>query len=184
MQQFRSKAIVWLTSVMIFIGVGSRLVSAPEETRKADTLTSWLLTFADVHQSDAALSKLSEIDALQSGGFLSALTKASEIIVAHPDLFSFPVDANSSSNEDVLEVLLLQWDLHNQASGMSKGLQPDRSRATATTPQDIQTRFWSATTFESVQKNIPIYIPAGITLADVLSFLIRPFTSGLAINAP
>jgi hypothetical protein len=114
MQIFRSKRLLILTSIILWIGISTRFFAAQTDTKHSNELTNWLLTFADKDQSDLASSKLRSAIQQDPNGFRGMLSKASEVIVEFPDLFNLPLDSANSTNQDVLEVLLIQWDLHNQ----------------------------------------------------------------------
>lgn len=140
MQQFRKNKFTWATLLFLFAGLAAHFMGQNQAARQNDALTEWLLSFANDQQSDLALHKIRSIDR-QSAGFQEVIAQASEIMVQHPDLFSIPSDANSNQ-DDVRQVLLVQWNLHNQASGMSGGAQIERTRSVASNPYDTQSKNW------------------------------------------
>jgi hypothetical protein len=185
MQIFRSKRLLLVTAILLWIGVSSRFYVAQTDSGHSTELTNWLLTFADKEQSELASTKLKSVLQQDPGGFHGMLTKASEIIVEHPNLFNLPVDSNSSSNQDVLEVLLTQWNLHNQTSGMSNGVQTERNRASVTTTNETYSIKYWAQKVQDTGKSATTFLSSHIPLIEVISkFVIRPMIDGLSINAP
>lgn len=185
MQIFRSKKLLVVTTILLWVGVSSRFFTSQTDAKQSSEITNWLLTFADKEQSDLASIKLKSAIQQDQHGFRSILSKASEIIIEHPDLFNLPVDSANSTDKDVLQVLLTQWDLHNQISGMSDGLQTDRNRINATATNETSTiKYWThrfRTLGDSAKSLLTSHIPY---LELITNVAIRPLVDGLSINAP
>jgi hypothetical protein len=185
MQIFRSKKLLLVTTILLWIGVSSRFFAAQTDAKHSNEITNWLLTFADKEQSDLASIKLKSAIQQDQNGFRGMLSKASEIIIEHPDLFNLPVDSANSTDKDVFQVLLTQWDLHNQLSGMSDGLQTERNRVIATaTNETFSLKYWTHR-FISVSESAKSLQASHIPYLELITnIVIRPLVDGLSINAP
>lgn len=175
---------VWTSSLMVFIGVAVRFFAPGDDVRQSDELTGWLLSFAAETHSEAASAKLNEIKLGTGDDYKTILAKASEIMVEYPDLFSITSESDPANDQELFEILLIQWNLSNQATGMSKGLKPDRSRTVATTPHDYQSRHWAGKTFDAVKAPVQRISNAFPVLESFISTVLLPLIGGKAINAP
>jgi hypothetical protein len=183
MQSFRSYKIIWLVLTVLTIGVVAHSLAGLHTERQQNELTEWLLTFADQQQKDEAGALIRSIDRGNTG-YGHIIARASEIFIAHPELFNLPVDGQTDSQDDVRVALLVQWDLHNQASGMSNAVQPERNRNATNSPIDSQTRHLISaidTLFNEVTTAVRASLPA---LSDVIDLLLKPLINGISINAP
>lgn len=174
-----------ITSIILWIGVSTRFFAVQDDARHSNEVTDWLLTFADKDRTDLAGDKLRSAIAKEDHGFHSMLAKASEIIIENPDLFNFPAGSGNSSNEDVLQVLITQWNLHNQTSGMSKGVQNERNRISVTTPNDsASVKYWSSHPQNLYRAGWQLAVQQFPGFETVAAYFIRPLIDGLSINAP
>lgn len=167
---------------LIGIGLTSHFFANPTNNQQ-DELTNWLLTFADQDNTTLASEKLSSALSNSSGDIDEALAAASRVIAENPDLFNLPHDEDESSDKEVLEVLIRQWNSSDETGGMAKAVQPDRNRS-ATTPVEFQ---------HTNQGNYVNYLISSATsyllsilpgAQDLVNFLITPLINGISINAP
>lgn len=164
------------------IGLTSHFFATPSSNNQ-DELTTWLLTFANEDKTTLASEKLNFAISESTGDIDEALAAASRVIAENPDLFNLPHDEDESSDKEVLEVLIRQWNSSNESGGMAKAVQPDRNRS-ATTPVEFQ---------HTNQGNYVNYLISSATsyllsiqpgAQDLVNFLITPLINGISINAP
>jgi hypothetical protein len=183
MQKLRSYTLIWLVLSVLTAGVAAHWLAGLNSDRQYDELTEWLLSFADKHQKEQAIALIRTIDKGISG-HEQVIARASEIFVMHPELFNLPVDGSTDDQDNVRVALLVQWDLHSQASGMSSAVQPERNRNATNNPADSQTRQFIAvidSLFQDVFSSIRASLPG---MSDLVDHLLKPLINGISINAP
>jgi hypothetical protein len=174
---------IWLVLTVLTVGITAQWLVGLHTERQQDELTEWLLTFADKQQKDQAGELIRSIDR-GNISYDKVIARASEIFIAHPEMFNLPVDNQTDNRDDVHVALLVQWDLHNQASGMSNAVQPERNRNATNNPADSQTRHLISvidTLFSEVYGSVRASLPA---LSDLVDRLLKPLINGISINAP
>lgn len=185
MQKFRSPKLILITSLLLLWGIIAPISGVGSQQQTHVDLTNWLLSFAWEHSSDAANDKIAALRSHQ-GPVREVMLEASQIIFSHPDLFRSPSGESSASNSDVYQVLLLQWNLQQDASGMSKGVQIERTRAALYqhTASDSGSRSAVSSLSESVSVGFAAIQRTLPTISTLVNVLIKPFLGGIAINAP
>lgn len=164
------------------IGMTSHFFATPSSNNQ-DELTTWLLTFANEDKATLASEKLNLAISESTGDIDEALAAASRVIAENPDLFNLPQNEDESTDEEVLEVLIRQWNGTDQAGGMAKAVQPERNRS-ATTPVDFQ-HTQQGNYINRLVNTTTSYILSLIPGAqDLVNFLITPLINGISINAP
>ncbi len=178
----RYNNLVIMLGFLFGIGLTSHFFANPSSNQH-DELTTWLLTFADEEKTSLASEKLNSAMLNSSGDIDEALATASRVIAENPDLFNLPHDEEKSSDKDVLEVLIRQWENADKTGGMAKAVQPERNRS-ATTPVEFQlTKHGNYVDFliTSGTRYLLSLIPGA---QDLVNFLITPLINGISINAP
>ncbi len=172
---------VILIGFLFGIGLTSHYFANPSITQQ-DALTNWLLTFADADQTTLASEKLTSALSGLSGDVEQTLTVASRVIAENPELFTLPQD-EESSDQEVLEVLIFQWNNNDQSSGMAKAVQPDRNRS-ATTPVEFQ-HTQQGSYINQLDVTATRFLSVNISGPQTLvTWVLEPLINGLSINAP
>lgn len=185
MRTFRYHNLILVIGFLLGIGLASHFMGQKLQKTGNDQITSWLLTFADQSKSDLASEKLRAALSDDTQNLESALLRASEVIANNPDLFNIPNNADESGNEEVLRVLLSQWNQHQETGGMSKGIQAERSRAaTTSTYEQTQPKYGYTDALHTLKSGANYISDLYPGLGKLLSFVIRPLIDGISINAP
>jgi len=178
----RYNSLVIMFGFLFGIGLTSHFFATPSNNNQ-DELTNWLLTFADQDKTTLASEKLQHAISESTGDIDEALAAASRVIAENPDLFNLPHNEDESSDEDVLEVLIRQWNSSDETGGMAKAVQPERNRS-ATTPVEFQ-HTHQGNYINHLVNTTTIYLVSLIPGAqDLVNFLITPIINGISINAP
>ena len=164
------------------IGLTSHFFANPTNN-KQDELTNWLLTFADQDNTTLASEKLNSAISNSYGDIDEALAAASRVIAENPDLFNLPHDKDESSDKEVLEVLIRQWNSSDETGGMAKAVQPDRNRS-ATTPVEFQLTNHGNYINYLVTSATSYILSLTPGAHDLVNYLITPLINGISINAP
>lgn len=181
MQTLRSRKLTTITLLSLGLAIAMQWFASHVVEQPRDLLTEWLLTFAEEQQSDQARAKLRDISREQSG-HEGVIRLASEIMVQHPELFRIPID-ESASDEDVHVALLIQWNLHTQASGMDT-LQIERTRTLAAPVNDGNSRNWMKAGEQVIDRTVAALRSALPSVSRLADILLLPFKFSIAINAP
>ncbi len=185
MHTFRYHNLLLVIGFLLGIGLASHFMGQKLQKTGNDQITSWLLTFADESKSDQASEKLRAALSDDSQNLESVLIRASEVIANNPDLFNIPNNADESGNEEVLRVLLSQWNQHQETGGMSKGIQAERNRAATTSTYEHTNPKFSYSDALQTLKSAGNYISELYPgLSKLLGLVIRPLIDGISINAP
>jgi len=182
MKTFRSNIWVLFASVLLLTGLTAQGVGSYEQRDAGDELTRWLSDFAYESYSDDAYEKLRSI-AAQTSSEKEFIERASDLMLAHPDLFNIP--QNSEKAPDSLnQTLYLQWTNQQAPSGMNSSAQVERTRNLTGLNQDAPSRYTS-TPLQAVLRRAADVIKSALPEpADLLKRLLEPLSDGLAINAP
>lgn len=185
MRTFRYHNMILVIGFLFGIGLASHFMGQKLQKTGNDQITSWLLTFADQAKSDLASEKLRAALSDDTQNLESALLRASEVIANNPDLFNIPNNADESGNEEVLRVLISQWNQHQETGGMSKGIQAERSRAATTNSYEhTQPKYSYSAVLHTLKSGTDYIGELYPGLGKLLGFVIRPLIDGISINAP
>ena len=178
----RYNSLVIMLGFLFGIGLTSHFFATPSNNNQ-DQLATWLLTFADEDKTTLASEKLNLAISESTGDIDEVLAAASRVIAENPDLFNLPHNEDESSDEDVLEVLIRQWNSSDETGGMAKAVQPERNRS-ATTPVEFQ-HTHQGNYINHLVNTTTSYVLSLIPGAqDLVNFLITPLVNGISINAP
>jgi hypothetical protein len=184
MQFFRSQKLIWTTTVLLLVAVVLPFSRAEQSSQTNDELTNWLLSFAYEQTSDAAHVKIASIKANQAP-LHEVMQQASHIIFSNPELFRSPLGKTTNSDDEIYQVLLIQWTLQQEASGMAKGVQIERTRSVAYQPTSDTTQKTSFAILSDAARqrwtSVGLHVPGSENLVNIF---IRPLLGGIAINAP
>ena len=184
MYNFSSHNLLLLTGFLLGIGFVSHFIGERAQHTQDDQLTEWLMTFADEEHRVLAGDILREAIQNDNDDLKSALERASEVIVSHPDIFNVPVDSETSG-QDIFKVLIKQWNMNQETGGMSKGIQTDRDRFAAKTSVESRlSNHWSKTGDKYFKAGISLNSETILGAKYIITFVLRPLVDGLSINAP
>lgn len=182
MHQLRSHPIIWLILLALLAGITAQSAVSYFSDERSDELTIWLVGFANEQQTDLAYEKLRDIDRSGSSHH-DVIARATRIMLENPDIFSLP-DSTADSNDDLAQVLLLQWTSQQAPSGMNSSAQIERSRNLHASTPDSQSRSIAEAAESIVNRAIEVVRKALPAPSFILDRLLKPLLNGVAINAP
>lgn len=105
--------------VLLVVSILPSLWPWQQDSHDKALFSQWLGSLIDHKESEEAGDKLDRLHE-DTSDVVSLLKQASLVISENRDLFSLPVDEQNASQEDVFRMLIKQWSLHHQGSGMSE----------------------------------------------------------------
>lgn len=179
MTYFRNHSLRLLSVALLLLGLAPGLTPVKGNNASAEAVSQWLYGFAGEHKSEQAWEKISHLNDKQDEPDL-LLRKASKMISANAELFSLPVNNPEPTDEEVFNLLVQEWNRHQQTGSMGATILAERHHKTLP--------------FENVKFSdvvISEYRPDGID-TQVYGFKaitfdahrLYPLVSGISINAP
>lgn len=182
MYLLRSHSLIWIILLALLAGITAQSALNNFSDERADELTVWLVGFANDQQSELAYEKLRDINRSGSSHH-DVIAKASHIMLENPDVFSLP-ENTAESNDDLVQVLLLQWTSQQGPSGMNSSAQIERSRNLYASTPDGQSRSLVDAAESVINRAVEVVRKALPAPSFILDRLLKPLLNGLAINAP
>lgn len=183
MSFFRRNIIRIAVVILLQIGMLVYILPASSRGRTYKPFAIWLRHYLNGNASGSARSKIMELSR-QTGEAPQLIAKASQIISSNARDFTIPLRKTQLSEQDIYHLLLVEWNLYHQSSGMSNGVVIDHSK--------------NGPFYNQEPALMPEFTGAdGIMLLPALSKLTvcssdenlvlpyaRPLVSGIAIGAP
>lgn len=182
MKTFRSNIWVVVASVLLVLGLTAQGIGTYEQRPAGDELTRWLSGFAYESYSEDAYEKLRSI-AAQTASEKEFIERASDLMLAHPDLFNIPQNGEKAP-DSLNQTLYLQWTNQQAPSGMNSSAQIERTRNLTALNQDAPSRYTNTPVQAILQRAAEVVKSALPEPADLIKRLLKPLSDGLAINAP
>ena len=169
--------------LLLFIGIALHTLSPGQEKENHSAFTSWLSS--QLKSEDADVQEKLEALAATEEALDTVIRKASELVKTHSDDFKLPISEGESSEEQVYNVLLSQWNAFQHAgNGMAKAVLIEQGKAQVILPTDGK---YFKTNFTHNEQKFNSSIEAQELRSDEISaqsHTLSPFKSGIAIGAP
>lgn len=168
--------------VLITLSVLSFLFHDQKSVKQEDKVVNWLQSLM-LEQHDAEVnSKLASLS-YQGSDTSDFLKEATQIIRDHSDHFKLPIDSSQSSDEEIYQLLLVEWTEFQQTnSGMNATTNVDRS-----SKNGFYLEKYFKTASDAVKDFSKTTHTIYTTSLDVIQFIrhnILPLIGGTAIGAP
>ena len=126
MSFFRRNIIRIAAVILLQIGMLAYVLPASAHSRTYKPFAIWLSHYLNSNASGSARSQIMDLSR-QTGEAPQLIAKASHIISSNAN--DFPLLGKSQlSEKDIYHLLLVEWNLYHQSSGMSNGAVIDHSK--------------------------------------------------------
>ena len=170
--------------MLLLIVTGVLFIAWPGEHREpaGESVSSWLLGLRNNTENPEVQKKIYSLRA-EEGDIPGLLRKASAIVGEHKDDFALPVnDADSASDDDIYNTLLLKWTLHQQTAPADTVIIADRQSQIPPASEKEDKTLWG-----QFVNSIQFVIGAYSRISDAVDYvrmILRPLASGISIGAP
>ena len=127
MSLFRRNIIRIAAVILLQIGMLAYVLPVSARGRTYKPFAIWLSHYLNRDASGSARSKIMELSR-QTGEAPQLIAKASRIISSNAKDFTISLGKSQLSEKDIYHLLLVEWNLCHQASGMSNGAVIDHSK--------------------------------------------------------
>jgi hypothetical protein len=183
MKFFRSHIARMSGFIMLMLGIALHYANPQDSKADHSAFTNWLESHLKTPDENV-LDRLDELSS-QESDLDSVIREASELVTTYRDDFELPASQEDASEEENYQVLLTEWkNYQTSGSGMGKAVLIQNIKPQTILPSDGHF-LASALNKRSIGHQEPelseLYTQE---LSSGNSYILSPFKSGTAINAP